>query len=99
MKKTDYVFIESEHIDAEESENVHIFETQYNHKTNKFSIPKDKSLCGKYKVSSGLVCGKVAAENTNEETREKAREIAKNYEDDGITVCGQCVATLYRDDV
>ena len=96
---TDYAFCESQYIDAEDAKNVHIFEGHYNRVENTFSRSDDFSCCGNCIPVSGVKYGDVAAERSTEETRKKAREIAKNYEDRGTTVCGRCVARLYSDEI
>ena len=97
--KTDYAFFTAEYIDAEDAKNVHIFEGHYNRDTNTFSRSGNFSCCGNCNLVSKAKWNKVAAECSDKETRKKAREIAKNYEDCGITVCGKCVARLYSDEI
>ena len=97
--KTDYAFYEPQYIDAEDAKNVHIFEGHYNRDKNTFSRSGKFSCCGNCSLVSNAKWSKVAAEYSDEETRKTARAIAKNYEDRGITVCGQCVARLYSDEI
>ena len=96
--KTDYAFYKPQYIDAEDAKNIHIFEGHYNREDKTFLCAK-KSCCGNCGRVSDAKWSEVAAECSDEETRKTARAIAKNYEDRGITVCGQCVARLYSDEI
>ena len=96
---TDYAFCKSQYIDAEDAKNIHLFEGHYHRDENTFSPAGRFSCCGKCSTVSDVKYCAVAAECSDEETLKKAREIAKNYEDHGTTVCGQCVARLYSDDI
>ena len=96
--KKDYAFFTSQDIDAEDAKNIHIFEGHYNREDETFLCAK-KSCCGNCGLVSNAEWAKVAAECSDTETRKKARAIAKDYEDRGITVCGKCVAKLYSDKI
>ena len=96
---TDYAFYTAEYIDAEDAKNVHIFEGHYNREDKAFRRFGNESCCGNCGLIAKPYWDKVAAECSDEETRKKARELAKDYEDRGITVCGRCVARLYSDKI
>ena len=98
-QKIDYAFCKSKYIDAEGAENIHVFEGHYDRNNNTFSRSEEYSCCGNCIPVPGVKYDSVAAEYSDKETRKKAREIAKNYEDNGITVCGRCVARLYSDEI
>ena len=97
--KIDYAFVESQDIDADDAKNIHIFEGQYNQILGHFTPFENKSCCGKCSAKHHPTNIQIVARRNNEETRKAARAIAKNYEDCGITVCGQCVARLYSDEI
>ena len=98
-QKIDYAFIKPQCIAAENAKNIHIFEGRYNPITEEF-VPTDKiSCCGKCSIIPSGGYSEVSAEKTNDATNKKARQIAKDYEDCGITVCGKCVARLYSDEI
>ena len=98
--KTDYAFYMSQYIDADDAKNIHIFEGHYNRENNTFQRTEKYSCCGKCRpISQGARFDKVATGDTDAEIRKEARRIAKEYEDHGITVCGQCVAKFYSDDI
>ena len=98
--KTDYAFYKSQYIDAEDAKNIHIFEGHYNPMDGKFRRIGEDSCCGKcHPIPCGAKFDKVATGDTDIEIRKEARRIAKEYEDNGITVCGQCVARFYSDDI
>ena len=97
--KIDYAFFTSQNIDAEDAKNIHLFEGHYNRDNGIFSCSGKLSCCGKCSLVSEAGWNQVAAEYSDEATRKKAREIAKDYEDRGTTVCGQCVARLYSDEI
>ena len=98
MEKVGYGFYNPQQIDAETPKNIHIVVGSYDPLTKTFSR-KRTCCCGKCTLKPQAGYKHVVAENTIEVTRMKAREIAKMFEDDGHTVCGQCVATLYSDDI
>ena len=98
-QKIDYVFVESQDINADNAKNVHIFEGQYNQITERFTPFEKESCCGKCSFKPHPKNIQIVARRNNEETRKVARAIAKDYEDRGITVCGQCVARLYSDEI
>lgn len=98
--KTDYAFFTSQYIDAEDAKNIHIFEGHYNRDKKTFQLTKKDSCCGNCRlIPQGAKFEEIATGNTDAEIRKEARRIAKEYEDRGITVCGQCVARFYSDDI
>ena len=98
-QKIDYLFVESQDIDADDAKNIHIFEGQYNQISKRFTPFENKSCCGKCSFKPRPESIQIVARRNNEETRKAARTIAKDYEDCGITVCGNCVARLYSDEI
>jgi len=98
MNNNAYAFFNSQQIDAENPKNIHICVGFYNPLTRRI-LHKRSCCCGKCSLKPDAGCELVVAESTIEATRMRAREIAKMFEDDGNTVCGQCVATLYSDDI
>lgn len=97
--KTDYAFCKSQYIDAENAKNIHIFEGHYNREANTFQLTEKYSCCGKCRTISSGTRFKVAKGDNDTEIRKDVRKIAKDYEDSGVTVCGQCVARFYSDDI
>ena len=93
-----YAFFDPQQINAENAENIHIVVGFFDPSTKVFSH-KYTCCCGKCSLIPGASFINVAAEGSVEATRMKAREIAKWFEDNGHRVCGQCVATLFSDDV
>ena len=96
-----YVFVEPEYIEAEDAKNIHIFEANYDNEENKVYVknPNCYSCCGRCSVKKYWKCLKMASGNSLEEKRKDARRIAKEFEDIGRTVCGQCVSTFYNNDI
>ena len=93
-----FAFFSPKQIKAENPKNIHIVAGSYDPQ-NKVFVHRRTCCCGKCSLIPNASYNLVAAENTEEATRMKARAIAMGYEDRGETVCGQCVATLYSDDI
>ena len=96
-----FVFIEPKYIDAENARNIHIFEVEYDTEKKEAYInsSNNESCCGN---CIAKIPGKylvIAAGNSLEERRRDARRLAKEYEDTGKTVCGQCVSTFYSENI
>lgn len=93
-----YAFFGPQQINTENAKNIHIVVGFYDPATKVFSH-KYTCCCGKCSLIPCASFIKVVAEGTVEATRMKARELAKDFEDNGYEVCGQCVATLFSDDI
>lgn len=91
-------FFGPQRINAENAQNIHLVVGVYDSQEELIEHRRT-CCCGKCSVAPNAEWDLVASENTDEATRMKARAIAKDLEDCGFRVCGQCVATLYRDDV
>ena len=95
-----YAFVESKYIDAENAKNIHIFEGYYDVQTKKFYPSNNKkSCCGNCSTKEKWYYYKIAYGTTLDERRRNVRQIAKELEDLGETVCGQCVSIFYGDDI
>ncbi len=97
-KEEAYAFVESKYIDADDAKNVHIFEGYYDEQKRSFSRTSN-SCCGKCSTKEKWSCYRIACGTTLEERRKNARQIAKTLEDEGKTVCGQCVSIFYGDNI
>ena len=98
MNNNAYAFYYPQQINAENAKNIHIVVGTYDPQTEKFWC-KQTCCCGKCSLIPGAEYNDIAAESTVEATRMKARGLAKDFEDNGDKVCGQCVATLFSDDI
>lgn len=99
-KKNNFALVAPEFIDAENAQNHHLFEGHYNTITRQFEPLGKESCCGKCRCTSSSEYARISyLDCTCEEARKKAREVVKRFEDNGKRVCGQCVATLYSDDI
>ena len=99
-KKINIALVAPKFIDAEDAQNYHLFEGHYNPITKQFVQSGKASCCGKCRCTSSSEYARISyLDCTCEEARKKAREVVKRFEDNGKRVCGQCVATLYSDDI
>ena len=99
-KKINIALVAPEFIDAQDAQNHHLFEGYYNPITRQFDPSGKESCCGKCRCTSSSEYARISyLDCTCEEARKKAREVVKRFEDNGKRVCGQCVATLYSDNI
>ena len=93
-----YSFVKPQFIDAENAQNYHIFEGHIDPRDGHFVSSNRKSCCGKYHCTSPSAY-EIVFLSPNEDLLMKVRKIAKWHEDRGEKVCGQCVATLFSDNI
>lgn len=98
MTKFKYAFVAPKYIDGENAQNYHIFKGLTDPRNGNFIASNGKSCCGKCHCTSPSAYETVFL-SPNEDLLMKVRKIAKWHEDRGEKVCGQCVATLFSDDI
>ena len=100
MNKKNYALVAPMFIDAENAQNYHLFEGHYNPLTRQFVPSGEASCCGRCRCTAPFGYARISDNDWPDEiARMDAREVVKQFEDLGKGVCGQCVATLYRDDI
>ena len=95
-----YSFVKPENTGSQEANNIHIFRGLYDPQSNRsMLLPSRRSCCRQSGPAIFDDSDLRAVGNTDEDARAKARLMAAKLQNRGEEVCGQCVATFYKDGV